>query len=187
MQMRRSNSRWFAPIALATGFALAGSALAFAAASPAGMPPMGSAALAGHSHGGGHAQGYLGVDIRDVSADQMIALKLKEQRGAEIIRVDHDGPAGKAGLREHDVILQMNGKQIEGEDQLRRLLREIPAGRSVTIVLSRDGQQQTVTAQMANRETVERLRTECTATGSSATHRLPLPRLRLRPIRGPTA
>jgi serine protease Do len=156
MQMRRSNSRWFAPIALATGFALAGSALAFAVASPAGMPPMGSAALAGHSHGGGHAQGYLGVDIRDVSADQMIALKLKEQRGAEIIRVDHDGPAGKAGLREHDVILQMNGKQIEGEDQLRRLLREIPAGRSVTIVLSRDGQQQTVTAQMANRETVER-------------------------------
>jgi serine protease Do len=130
--------------------------LAFAAASPAGMSPLGSAALAGHSHGGGHAQGYLGVDIRDVSADQMIALKLKEQRGAEIIRVDHDGPAGKAGLREHDVILQMNGKQIEGEDQLRRLLREIPAGRSVTIVLSRDGQQQTVTAQMANRETLER-------------------------------
>jgi serine protease Do len=81
---------------------------------------------------------------------------LKEQRGAEIIRVDHDGPAGKAGLREHDVILQMNGKQIEGEDQLRRLLREMPAGQSITIVLSRDGQQQTVTAQMANRGAVER-------------------------------
>jgi len=155
MQMRRSNSRWLAPIALAAGFALAGSVLALAA-SPIGMPAAGSATLAGHSHGGGHAQGYLGVDIRDVSADQMIALKLKEQRGAEIIRVDHDGPAGKAGLREHDVILQMNGRQIDGEDQLRRLLREIPAGRSVTIVLSRDGQQQTVTAQMANRETVER-------------------------------
>jgi S1-C subfamily serine protease len=118
--------------------------------------PLGRASLTGHSHGHGHAQGYLGVDIRDVSAEQMIALKLKEQRGAEIIRVDHDGPAGKAGLREHDVILQMNGKQIEGEEQLRRLLREITAGRSVTIVLSRDGQQQTVTTQMANRETVER-------------------------------
>lgn len=154
--MRRSNSRWFAPIALATFFALAGSTLARGAAAPAGMPPVGRMALARHSHGSGHAQGYLGVDIRDVSAEQMIALKLKEQRGAEIIRVDHDGPAGKAGLREHDVILQMNGKQIEGEEQLRRLLREIAAGRSVTIVLSRDGQQQTVTTQMADRETVER-------------------------------
>ncbi len=156
--MRRSNSRGFAPIALVTALALAGSALAAEplAAAPTGMPPMGHAALTGHAHGSGHAQGYLGVDIRDVSADQMIALKLKEQRGAEIIRVDHDGPAGKAGLREHDVILQMNGKQIEGEEQLRRLLREIPAGRSITIVLSRDGQQLTVTTQMANREAVER-------------------------------
>jgi serine protease Do len=158
MQMRRSNSRWFAPIAFVTGLVLSGSALALggAAAPRAGVPPVAPAALVGHAHGGAHAQGYLGVDIRDVSADQMIALKLKEQRGAEIIRVDHDGPAGKAGLREHDVILQMNGKQIEGEDQLRRLLREMPAGQSITIVLSRDGQQQTVTAQMANRETVER-------------------------------
>jgi serine protease Do len=158
MQMRRSNSRWFAPIALATGLALTGSAVALGGVvilSP-GPPLVAGAALPGHSHGSGHASGYLAVDIRDVSADQMIALKLKEQRGAEIIRVDHDGPAGKAGLREHDVILQMNGKQIEGEEQLRQLLREIPAGRSVTILLSRDGLQQTVTAQMANRETVER-------------------------------
>jgi serine protease Do len=156
--MRRSNSRGFASIALVTALALSGSAppLWAAAAQPVGMPPTGHAAFTGHTHDGGRAQGYLGVDIRDVSADQMIALKLKEQRGAEIIRVDHDGPAGKSGLREHDVILQMNGKQIEGEEQLRRLLRELPAGRSVTMVLSRDGQQLTVTTQMANRETVER-------------------------------
>src|ERR1700683_5565601 len=110
MQMRRSNSRGFAWIACVAGLALSGSALAHGATAG---PAMGHIAVAGLSHDGGHAQGYLGVDIRDVSADQMIALRLKEQRGAEIIRVDHDGPAGKAGLREHDVILQMNGKQIE--------------------------------------------------------------------------
>jgi S1-C subfamily serine protease len=73
-----------------------------------------------------------------------------------VIRVDHDGPAGKAGLHLHDVILQMNGTTIEGEDQLRRMLRETPAGRMVTLLISRDGQQLTVTTQLANRLEVER-------------------------------
>jgi S1-C subfamily serine protease len=107
-------------------------------------------------YGSHSSQGYLGIGIRDVSDDRLAALKLKEAHGAEIISIDHDGPAGKAGLQEHDVILQMNGQAIEGEEQLRRILRETPAGRTVTIVLSRDGQQQTVSTQMADRATVER-------------------------------
>ena len=102
------------------------------------------------------SQGYFGIDIRDVTDDRLSALKLHEARGAEIIHVDHDGPAGKAGLREHDVVLQINGQVIEGEEQLRRVLRETPAGRGVTIVISRDGQSQTLSTQMADRATVER-------------------------------
>jgi len=103
------------------------------------------------------AQGYLGVGLRDVSDEQVAALKLKEARGAEIVLVDHDAPAGKAGLREHDVVLQMNGQAIEGQDQVRRMLRESPPGRTIVLVVSRDGQQMTVTAQMAvSQEEVER-------------------------------
>lgn len=101
-------------------------------------------------------QGYLGVFLRDVSEDQLVPLKLKEVRGAEVVDVDHDGPACKAGLQSHDVILEMNGQTIEGQEQLRKLLREIPPGRTVSFVISRDGQQQTITTQMANREEVER-------------------------------
>jgi membrane-associated protease RseP (regulator of RpoE activity) len=102
------------------------------------------------------SQGYLGVDLRDISDEQMAALKLKETRGAEIVNVDHDGPACKSGMRMHDVILQMNGTVIDGEEQLRRMLRETPPGRTVSFVISRDGQQITISAQMANREQVER-------------------------------
>jgi S1-C subfamily serine protease len=101
-------------------------------------------------------QGYLGVDVRDVTEDQLAALKLKEARGAEIVLVDHDAPAGKAGLREHDVILRMNGQAIDGEEQIRRMLRESPPGTPLTLLVSRDGQQMTVTTQTANREAVER-------------------------------
>jgi S1-C subfamily serine protease len=106
------------------------------------------------SSGRGHA-GYLGVEIQDINDDELTALKLKDVRGAEITSLDHDGPACKAGMRIHDVILQMNGQLIEGGDQLRRLLREIPAGREVSFIVSRDGQTQTMTMQMADRRKVE--------------------------------
>lgn len=101
-------------------------------------------------------QGYLGIDIRDVSDEQLAALKLKEAHGAEIVGMDHDGPACKSGLQVHDVVLQMNGQQVEGEEQLRRMLRETPAGRLVTFIISRDGQQRTINTQMANRDEVEK-------------------------------
>src|SRR5262245_9082080 len=39
---------------------------------------------------------YLGVDIRDVTADRVATLKLKEERGVEVTMVDQDAPAGKA-------------------------------------------------------------------------------------------
>lgn len=109
-----------------------------------------------HSSANRSTQGYLGIDIRDVTPDQVKPLKLTEAKGAEIIDVDHDGPACKAGLELHDVILQMNGQKIENQEQLRELLRAIPAGRTVTLVISRNGQQQTISTQMANREEVER-------------------------------
>jgi membrane-associated protease RseP (regulator of RpoE activity) len=102
------------------------------------------------------AQGYLGVDVRDVTGDQVAVLKLKDTHGAEITLVDHDAPAGKAGLREHDVVLQMNGQAVEGEEQIRRMLREQTPGRTVVLLISRDGQLITVKAQMANREELER-------------------------------
>jgi membrane-associated protease RseP (regulator of RpoE activity) len=102
------------------------------------------------------AQGYLGVDVRDVTGDQLATLKLKQVHGAVIIQVDHDAPAGKAGLREHDVVLRLNGQPIAGEDQVRRMLRESAPGKTIVLVISRDGQEMTITAQMANREEVER-------------------------------
>jgi serine protease Do len=108
--------------------------------------------------GGSHKylpQGYLGVESRDVSEDQLGALKLKEARGAEIVSLDHDGPACKAGMRMHDVILQINGQAVDGQEQLKRLLRDQPVGRTVSFVVSRDGQTQTMTLQMADRRTVE--------------------------------
>src|ERR1035437_6022960 len=94
---------------------------------------------------------YLGVDISDVTTERLSALKLKEEKGVEVTMVDQDAPAGKAGIKEHDVILTMNGASIESGAQLRRMIHEMPPGRIVTFGLSRDGQPMTVKVQLPDK------------------------------------
>jgi serine protease Do len=101
------------------------------------------------SSGGGS---YLGVDTRDVTADRLTALQLKEEQGVEVTMVDQDAPAGKSGLKEHDVILTVNAAEVESVEQLRRMIHEIPSGRTVTLGISRNGQAMTIKAQLASRK-----------------------------------
>ena len=101
------------------------------------------------------SQGYLGVDLADVDQDKAQALKLKEVRGAVITLIDHDAPAGQAGLKVNDVVVQLNGQAVEGAEQLRRMLREIPAGRKVSLEISRDGNLQTLNVELADRQAME--------------------------------
>lgn len=103
----------------------------------------------------GPSQGYLGVGMRDVDSERAAQLRLKEVRGAEVITVDHDAPAAKAGLRVHDVILGMNNQPIDGQAQFTRMLHDTPAGRTITLLISRNGQIITLTAQLADRATIE--------------------------------
>ena len=162
--IRRRVRRSVEWVALALGLAMlqGGQRLAAAQVLPGGVRELVAAAMGGSNGANGangmssHGHpGYLGVEIQDIGDEEIGALKLKDVRGAEITSLDHDGPACKAGMQLHDVILQLNGQLIEGGDQLRRLLREIPAGRTVSFVISRDGQTQTMTMTMADRRKVE--------------------------------
>jgi serine protease Do len=94
---------------------------------------------------------YLGVDTRDVTPDRVSSLHLKSESGVEVTMVDQDAPAGKAGIKEHDVILTINNQEVESVEQLRRMIHEIPAGRTIEVGISRDGQLSTLKAQLAER------------------------------------
>ena len=98
--------------------------------------------------------GYLGINFREIPDDQLSAFKLRDGRGEEVTLVDHDGPACASGIKVHDVLLQFNGQAIESEEQLRTALRSLPAGKRVSFLISRDGQQQTLTIELANRDTI---------------------------------
>jgi len=112
-------------------------------------PPAGQPWIFSSDEGG--SSSYLGVDINDITAERLSALKLKEEKGVEVTMVDQDAPAGKAGIKEHDVILSMNGTPIESKAQLQRMIHETPAGRVISLGLSRDGQPITVKVQLADK------------------------------------
>jgi serine protease Do len=133
--------------ALVLGGLLFPAVSAFALSDPGGQVKQ---SPEGFFYSGGRSS-YLGVDIQDVTADRVSALKLKEERGVEVTMVDQDAPAGKAGLKEHDVILEFNGARVESGEQIRRMLRETPAGRTVALGISRDGNPMTINVQLADR------------------------------------
>src|ERR1700721_4360087 len=103
------------------------------------------------SEEGGSGSSYLGVDIDDVSPERLSELKLKKEHGAEGTMVDQGAPARKAGLHEHDVIVSLNGTAVESAAQLRRMIKETPAGRVINLGISRDGQPLTIKVQLADR------------------------------------
>ena len=100
------------------------------------------------------AGSYIGVGVAEVTPERAKALKLKEERGAEITSVEADSPAAKAGLKAHDVVLEYNGQRVEGIDQFTRMVRETPAERQVRLTISRDGATQTLTATIGQRKGV---------------------------------
>jgi membrane-associated protease RseP (regulator of RpoE activity) len=102
------------------------------------------------------SQGYLGVEIDDVDQEKAQQLKLKDVRGAVITLIDHDAPAGKIGLKVNDVVISINGQNVEGAEQLKRMLHEIPAGRKISLEISRDGNIQTIAVELADRAAMER-------------------------------
>lgn len=104
---------------------------------------------------GAQSRSYLGVGVADVTSDRVQALKLKDDRGVEVVQVDQDAPAGKAGIKERDVIVAFNGTPVESQEQFKRLMRETPPGRTVSLDIVRDGQAQNIKVQLADRKKLE--------------------------------
>jgi len=77
--------------------------------------------------------GWIGITIRD-----------QADGGAVVRRVEPNSPAEKAGFKEGDVILEYNREQVMGVQQLTRLVRETPVGRSVDVKVRRDTREETL-------------------------------------------
>jgi S1-C subfamily serine protease len=82
---------------------------------------------------------YLGVASQDLTPQIARMLSLGTQDGAVVTQVDPNGPAGRAGLQEEDVITAIDGQPINQEYPLIRALLNKKPGDTITLTVLRDG------------------------------------------------
>jgi serine protease Do len=89
-------------------------------------------------------RGYLGLFPQDVTPALAKQFGLSGPGGALISGLKSDAPAARAGLKNGDVILKVNGQPVESANQLRLRISQTAPGTSVKLEISREGKTQDV-------------------------------------------
>ncbi len=100
-------------------------------------------------------RGWLGVRIQDVDQDVAEAMGLETAEGALITDVP-DGPAKDAGLLSGDVILTFDGVDVADTRGLVRQVGNSEVGKTVRVVVYREGKTETIRVTLGRREEAER-------------------------------
>jgi serine protease Do len=109
---------------------------------------------------------WLGVETHEVTSEVAKDHKLPAERGVVVGRVTPDSPAAKAGLKESDVITEIDGQRVEGAAQFRRMIHEIPTGRTVQLTVWRDGRAQSLAATLGKSEEGNRVWSKAVPSGA---------------------
>jgi len=95
-------------------------------------------------------RGYLGVGIDEVDNEELAThLGVKTGHGVIVTQVFADGPAGKAGLKEGDVITALGGKPVKDMRSLQGVVAELPKGEPVELSVVHDGKPNTLSVTIA--------------------------------------
>jgi len=96
-------------------------------------------------------RGFLGVQPQAITADTAEALGLRSTKGALVADVVKESPAEKASLKPGDVIVAINGKPVNDNNQLTRDVGVLPPQSTVKLDVIRDGKQRNVDVKLAER------------------------------------
>jgi serine protease Do len=90
----------------------------------------------------------LGVSVQPITADLASSLGLSDVRGALVNQVEPGSPAERAGLKQGDVITEVQGRRVSDGNELRNAISNIAPGTSVPITIVRDGRSSNVSARL---------------------------------------
>lgn len=91
-------------------------------------------------------RGRLGVYIQDLTPDLARAFDIKQHRGAVVSRVAPDSPAEKAGIKEGDIVVSLDGKPIKNASTLRNAVGLLSIGKKVELGVIREGKERKIKA-----------------------------------------
>ena len=101
-------------------------------------------------------RGWLGVLIQEISKEIADSLGMKSVKGALVSSATEGGPAQKAGVKTGDVILKFNGIDIDTMKQLPKVVAGTPVGKSVPLVILRNGKKITLNVVLGELELAEK-------------------------------
>ncbi|MDX3884134.1 MAG: Do family serine endopeptidase [Sphingomonas sp.] len=108
--------------------------------------------------GGGRVKrGYLGVGIQPMSEDIASGLGLPKDRGEIVSRVEPGEAAARAGIRQGDVIVKVNNREVTPDETLSYIVANSPVGTRMPIELIRDGKRMTLTVVVGERPPEDQL------------------------------
>jgi serine protease DegQ len=88
-------------------------------------------------------RGYFGAQSQDLTPELAEAMGLKGRRGALLVRVERDSPAETAGLRDGDLVIELDGKPVQGAADLRNRIGLMRIGTRTRVGVLRDGRLRT--------------------------------------------
>jgi len=91
---------------------------------------------------------WLGVQVQPVNQAIADYYELDKPAGVLVARVNEDTPAEKAGLKEGDIIMTVDGKHVDTVSQLRNTISLLPIGHKAELELQRDGKDITKTVKL---------------------------------------
>ncbi len=94
---------------------------------------------------------YLGIEMEDVTPENMAKYKLPGETGVIVRSVETGSPAETARLQENDVILEYAGMPVFSSSALARMVQDTPVNRTVNLLVSRDGKRLNLNAKLGER------------------------------------
>jgi len=104
---------------------------------------------------GSVTRGWMGVGIQDLTPELAQYYGLKDQKGVLVTQVFPGDPADKAGIKTKDVIIAVDGRPVGTGRELSSAVAEMAVGKEVSVKILRDGKEQVLKVQLAERRETE--------------------------------